>query len=113
VQRSWWAVEPAWRHAKPPVIDAGGKPPTDDARGLDRNDRGNYAGKIGVQGTAGIGKAAAVAAVMVMGRALPMVMVGGVLVMGVGGDCIGDGLRIGTRRGHDTRELGDHEQGDQ
>jgi hypothetical protein len=95
VQRSWWAVEPIRRHAKPPVIDAGGKPPTDDAFALDRDHRGNYAGKIGMQGAAGIGKVAVVAAVMVVDRALPMV--GDVLVMGVGGDRIGDGPRIGTR----------------
>jgi hypothetical protein len=52
---------------------------------------------------------------VVMDWALAMIirMIGGMLVMGVRGDRIGDGLRIGTWRGHDTRELGHDEHGHQ
>jgi hypothetical protein len=114
-QRSWWAVEPVGRHAYAPVIDAGGKPPTHDVRRIDRNHGGEHARKISMQSAASISQVAVVVAVIVVvGRALAMIMrlVGGVLVMGMGGDRISNGL-IGTRRGHDTRELGHHEHGDQ
>jgi hypothetical protein len=75
---------------------------------------GSTPAKKSMQGAACVGKVSAVVTV-VMGRALARVMAGimDVLMMGVGGHRVRDGLRIGTRRGHDTRELGHYEHGDQ
>ncbi len=104
-QRSWRTVETAGWHAAGLIIGGASQRLAHSTRRLDQDCRGKDAGKVGVQRTAGIRE---VSAVVIVVRDLPLVGVV-MLMMVVRESRVRDRLRVGARRRHHARELGDHE----
>ena len=104
-QRSWRTVETAGWHAAVLIIRGTGQRLAHSAFRLDQHCRGNDAGKVGMQRTAGISEVSAMVPVMRNLSVVGVVML--MMVVREGG--VRNRLRVGARRRHHARELRDHE----
>ena len=106
-QRSWRTVETARRYAAVQIIGGDSQAFADNVPRLDHDWRGKESGKVGMQCAAGISQVDAVVTVMMD---VPFVgVVVAMLMMAVRSSRVLYRLRVGARRRHDARELGDHE----